>query len=1338
MKTTAKRLFAISKTILILIALLSVFKTGVFASWVYDSFETEESLSSWSVSDGGSVEISTERYKIDQSSLKWSYKKGGTLKLSGCNELANIKSFRMGNGIKLWIYSTNKTDAVMTIKIGNSSTVEKRYSYKIDVNMNFEGWRCIWARVNEFAGTAYSNANADTLLITLPEAMGEGVMYLDAFEVTDYVHYAACSDFQITNMPVTNTTYQYAAYSKIPESTGETQCTQEHRDAFETIKNRLDDYIIDYDINYAGLDKNDPVKIRYDQTMSRALGYIKIHNRQAITRRADGSIDAAGITSNNDTLGTKISSYEKIWVSLALDWKINKNEQSKEKLFELFDYCYEQGWAEGSSMGAMRFDEIRADGYAFAVYMMKDELKETGRWERELANLKWRSEFGYVFAYDDPEIAAVSSVDADKMRSTVLFQLMYILLMEDSPEKVGYMKAYTKYFNDIVMPRPGSDGGIKKDYTIWHHTSPYMSGYGSEAISILCQIKYLLSGTCFDASGEATDTLKKSLDVYRVSADKYDVPMRLRGRFPESDNVMVSVMTAYAFLAASGDKTSAEIFLDLWDETDADVIADVKANPMPAITYLTTVGQMSLFEKVKEKAAKDGYSAADVPEGVHIFPYGGYAVSRIGDTMAAVGGWSKYIWDYEGSTTENLYGRYTNYGSLTLTGKDGFYGGGIITNQGWDWARWPGTTSKHLSNAELEVKGNARNLSDETFLGGVAKGNSGVYAMKLHDLAYDNSFYANKSYFFFDDKIICIGSDIKNTDSLHNTETTLFQNVMPDSTAVTVVNGEAVSGLGYKKDTWNNKGVYLTDAVGNAYVIPDSSGLTVERRENKSLAFKGAESTGQLAMAYINHGTAPSGAGYEYVVLPEGDDKKAQNVLNNPGYEVIKKDSAAHIVKDTNSGEIGYAIFKSSDNLTAGVVKSADAPCIIMEKATVNGVGISFCDPDLRIVTGGKIKDMLTESSEKATKVVISGRWDILRGNDKAKVLYSDENSTTLEFVCSDGKQLDVELKRIYPDGSIELCNDSEIYINEEFSTGKPPQRNRNGVWTFSGSSRLFTDGVFTSVSRGVGRIKLDTAVTRSGMGDSKDKYVLTFDMTRSGDAAGGSQFFQLARNGVSYKDVRTGLSEDGKTYYVDMIYNTNEGPRTLVSDIPVGEFITIEIVYNMGGEYITMDIAAKNSDGQLIGNQYKNYKLCNQELSTKDGFDEFVFVNYITGENIKYDNIRFYRYKKANEFGVYDISFKTFDSEDVDFDTVKKGEEVSVSAKFNIAENENSTAFFAVYDDKDNLVNVVLKELTAEGEKSFSKKLFTAEADGSYNVKLFLWRDSKNMVPIDTAAELR
>ena len=86
----------------------------------------------------------------------------------------------------------------------------------------------------------------------------------------------------------------------------------------------------------------------------------------------------------------------------------------------------------------------------------------------------------------------------------------------------------------------------------------------------------------------------------------------------------------------------------------------------------------------------------------------------------------------------------------------------------------------------------------------------------------------------------------------------------------------------------------------------------------------------------------------------------------------------------------------------------------------------------------------------------------------------------------------------------------------------------------------------------------------------------------------------------------------------------------------------------------------------------------------------------------------------------------------------MKKGETVSLKAVFDVTGEERGTAFFAVYDDKNVLVRVLSKELAAQGEESLFGRLFTAEADGSYYVKMFLWKDSQNMIPIDNALELR
>lgn len=1322
-------------------------------SWFSDGFEDESSLEKWESINGGSVEISTQRHKIDKSSLKWTYQTGSVLKLSDCDSFSNFVSHRGTHGIKLWIYSDNKTDAEMTIRIGTSDRIDIAPSYKFTVNMNFEGWRCIWAHVNTIAATGNSNAGADTMLIAMPEEMGSGVLYLDAFDVTDSVLYTACADFQLPYIPLTYTGYQYETYKRIPESFKENSCTVEDVNAFKTIQDRLENYIFPKDIvDYTLLDSEEAVKVRYDALQKEIKEAIEIYDGYNIKRRKDGSMDGPGLTAVHDSIGVSVMKFEKIWVALALDWKLNKNEESLQKIMDLFDWSYEQGWAEGSAMGAMKFTEIRLVGYVYAVYLMRDELQQTGRFERELANLRWRSEFGNVFAYNDPDISEVSSVDVDKMRSVVLFQLIYILSMEDSPLKVNYMKAYVKYLENIIMPRPGAEGGIKKDYTFWHHYSTFMSEYGAEAINVICQIKYLINDTCFDINSDATDTLSKVLDTYRISSNKFDLPLRVRGRFPYSNNTMITIAPAYAFMAASGDDNAAEVFLDIWDKSSSNVKSSYK-NVMPSITWITTLGQLVLFDQVISQVTEKGLIAATPKQGTYIYPYGGYAIHRRDNWMAAVGGFSKYIWDYEGSGTENFYGRYMNYGTITIVPESGFVGGGINSEKGWDWSRWPGSTTKHLSCSELELKNVGRNYSDETFLGGISSGENGIYAMKLHDTMYDNTFSANKSWFFFGDKIICLGSDIKNSDTEHTTETTLFQNVMTSTASPIYVNSVEITEFPFSEAIEDESVVCVTDTVGNSYIIPDTNALMVERTVQNSYTNKGKVSTGNVSSAYINHGKNPKSGEYEYVILPNTDNGTALRKINSMGYEVLLKDNTAHIIRNTDDGMIGYVVFDNTAEFDFGTVKSASLPCVIMEtQKSYNELSISFCDPDLRVVTSGTVSDLLTESELRKVQVVLEGAWELKGACYGVSVISKSRNSTIVEFDGKDGKQTDAEFVRVVRDGSICLCDDSEIYLNEAFSEATPPNENQKGKWLYglgtpviNNGTLSMSDSTYSLYTFKSGAIKYNPEKT------AENQYLLKFDFTRTTKTIGLLYPLRIYYGGELIKDIYTAVS--GNTFSVGVSNATPNGQsKTILSGIDIGEWCTFEILYKFGETAITCDITVYDDSGNV--GTLKDYAMNTSKNNSSTGISGFGFCCTATGVEVKFDNMECYKYKKAPamaEVAVSNVKFgNTVEDKEVigevNLSNVKKGTNVYCSADFEIKPgyltNNPPIGIFAVYqnqpENKTKLVNTVLFELNTLTESyipSLSTPLFTAKEDGNYTVKLFLWSDAENMIPLTEAS---
>lgn len=989
--------------------LISVFVTGFpqvseAAALYAEDFETIEALENWT-SEDGVLEITDERRKFNQSSLKWSYTSGGTLR-GKCEEFGNFNDYSVNQGIELWIYNTQKTDADMRIKIGKAASIDKTPTYDFAVNMNFEGWRCIWAQLNQIAKTGHNGQGDDTIQLELPRKMGSGELYIDGFEIPTNVYYATAADFQVRNIPVAERTAQYISYLNIPERTQEKYCLPEHKKAFKIIEERFDDYILPEGIDYKSLAMDNPQKIRYDSYKRAIESNIKKYNAYNIVRRPDGTMDGPGLTCTVDDNGVTMDNFEKIWVALMLDWKINKNVESKNKLMDLFDYSYEQGWAEGSALGNIHFSDLHTSGYAYAVYFMRDELKETDRLERELATLRWRSSFGFIFSYDIPGIEEYFAIDADRIRTVLQFQLMYILTMEDSPEKVGYMKAYVKYLEDIIEPRQAMEGVVKQDYTLWHHDIAYMSAYGSEAINVLAQLKYFLNGTCFDLSTETTQTLWNVLQTYRVSADRYSLPLRVRGRFPESDTSMVSVAPAYAFMAMCENNEAAEIFLDLWDEESAAIQEAYKSN-LPNITWMTTLGQLDLFKNVKTMAKKNGYTAAKPMQGSYIFPYGGYAVFRKGNYMVSIGGFSKYLWDYEGSTSQNFYGRYMNYGSAVISTQNGFIQNGIDLTKGWDWNRWPGVTSKILPPDELEIKGNARYYSDEAFLGGVTSDDgNGLYAMKLHDTQYDITFRAKKSYFFFDGKMICLGSDISNSDKEHMTQTTLFQNTYGNKIFPSINLDNQEVGFPFTQTTDTLKTLCFTDAVGNGYIVPETQNLTIELKENESVLQNGVKSLGNIAVAYINHGKAPQNADYEYVVLPQCNAEELLREYKTPSYQVLKKDDKAHIVKHNEKNQIGYVCFSKNYGLNYGAVRTVTRPCTIMESYDKDkNLCLSFADPDLRInVVSVNMEQKRKQSEIKTTRVELNGRWKLKNPSEHVRVA-AYGNNTVLEFDGYSGVQ---------------------------------------------------------------------------------------------------------------------------------------------------------------------------------------------------------------------------------------------------------------------------------------------------------------------------------------------
>ena len=743
-----------------------------------------------------------------------------------------------------------------------------------------------------------------------------------------------------------------------------------------------------------------------------------------VTKDVQGHVHGPAIYSSGDHNKPKWSDFEKTWVGLLADWKLNRKSYSKDRVLNLLTHFHDQGYAAGSSAGFVGIEHIRMDGWAIAAYAMRRELAESGRLQEEIATMKWKTLFGLVYQYNPFDLTY--AYETDYIRGTMLFQMLSILMMPDSPEKARDLHAFAKFFAQVVEPKSGLRGGIKPDFVLFHHQTAYMGSYGLEALNVLSEIDYFLAGTEFAAGSETEAVLKKALLTYENSANKYSLHLGLYGRMPEKEDPLLGMIGPFAYFGLGGDRNMAESFAYLWDPVDPRV-RSVFSQATNSINYFTTLGQMVLLEKAAVQFKDMGQTPAVAPQGFWVYPYGSYAVHRRANWMVSCRGFSRQAVNYEygiDGYDQNPWGRFVNFGTTLVYGPQGNVGSGIDTAEGWDWSRWPGSTTLRLSLAELRYAKH-HYYGDQPFVGGVtSEGKNGVFAMVLHDAAGDPSFWARKSWFFFGDEVVCLGSDIANNDAKHATETTIFQATTGNRKNQPYYwnSTDPITAAVDAKSANVPRPIWLMDPYGNGYIVANARSLHVERGERSSVTHTGAPSHGYVTTAWIDHGDAPSGADYEYAILPAKTPEEISHRAASPDYMVLRKDRCAHIVSFANGSAIGYSLFEPSIELTAGTVTKVSAPVLVFETmAGPNRLQLSVADPDLRMgykpsyASRAITPEEIVPSKVATVHVTLKGGWAAAEGvppGVRLSPLSEKSETTEIEFAAIDGKTIEVGLKR--------------------------------------------------------------------------------------------------------------------------------------------------------------------------------------------------------------------------------------------------------------------------------------------------------------------------------------
>ena len=802
------------------------------------------------------LSVSDLHYKDGKHSLEWTFEPGGILELK--KDLKFEKKDPTGKDLYLsafivWVYNEvpqNATIEFQFLKDGKRCT-------SFPFGINFSGWRAAWVCYErDMQGTPEEGMNE--LRIIAPNS--KGTLFIDhLITATKVDARQQTADLQVpfVNAGTTNHWLVVYQHSLLKPDIELTPVDDKQRAEMQLLEKRFRDMIYtkgkitDKEVENIRK-KYDFYQITYKNGQVSGVPIYMVRAAEAYERIIPDW--------NKDMLtkmGVEMRAYFDLMKRIAVAYNNSTakpviREEMKKKFLAMYDHITDQGVAYGSCWGNIHHYGYSVRGLYLAYFLMKDVLREAGKLQEAERTLRWYAITNEV--YPKPE---VDGIDMDSFNTQTTGRIASILMMEDTPEKLQYLRSFSRWIDYGCRPALGLSGSFKVDGGAFHHRNNYPA-YAVGGLDGATNMIYLLSRTEFAVSKLAHETVKNVLLTMRFYCNKLNFPLSMSGRHPDGKGKLVPMHFAMMALAGSPDGKAeydsemASSYLRLISNSGVE-------NDAPE--YMPKVSNAE-----ERKAAKllieKGFRPEPDPQGNIAMGYGCISVQRRSNWSAVARGHSRYLWAAEHYLGANLYGRYLAHGSLQiLTAAPGQ----TVTpatsgwqQEGFDWNRIPGVTSIHLPLEQLQAKvlnvdrysGMEEMLySDEAFAGGLSQQKmNGNFGMKLHEHdKYNGSHRARKSYHFIDGMIVCLGSDIENTNTEFPTETTIFQLAVTDK-----------AGHDYWKNYQEDKKVWV-DHLGTGYYVPTAIRFEKNFPQHSRMQNTGKETKGDWVSLVVDHGRKTEG-----------------------------------------------------------------------------------------------------------------------------------------------------------------------------------------------------------------------------------------------------------------------------------------------------------------------------------------------------------------------------------------------------------------------------------------------------------------------------------------------
>lgn len=527
----------------------------------------------------------------------------------------------------------------------------------------------------------------------------------------------------------------------------------------------------------------------------------------------------------------------------------------------------------------------------------------------------------------------------------------------------------------------GYNSGFYPDGSYLDHIKvPYLGAYGIEFMKGGAKIPSLLAGTPWKYPEQVQDNLESYI-VEGFGNGMYQGMMLdcLKGRSvsrPASSNqaagreaMMIILQIVDSFSQEAKETTLSA--LKAWLEEDEGFIDSL-------------VGAENMAIKKKAKEILEDTSIQSNVAPIHkSYPLMDRAVHRTEDYLFALSMYSERIQNTEIMNDENRFGWHQNNGMTYIYDEDKQY-----TENYWNTVnplRLPGTTvvPVNIGTGKPDGSGFAQGgdfCSKESWVGGTSIGNYGVSGMSFSGetqgiagdapVSYAPDLKGKKSWFMFDDEIVCLGAGITNKNMELPVETTIEnKKLRKDGSNQLLVNGEKteipvkeanvkelvertadISGTSFEQVNWAH--LEGNQSVGTGYYFPEENTEIQVRRGQTAGSWKDVgtfegESTENYLEMWVDHGQNPENASYSYVLLPETSAEETENYAQAPKVTILENSSEVQAVRHETLKITGINFWQEQGGSIDGIT-SDKAASVMLQETEQGTVKVSVSDPTMK------------------------------------------------------------------------------------------------------------------------------------------------------------------------------------------------------------------------------------------------------------------------------------------------------------------------------------------------------------------------------------------------------